>query len=376
MGMTVKHLLGISGGKDSAASAIYLNQRHPEIEVEYYTCDTGKELKETYDLIDRLESALGKPIERYQSFEEGKTAIDNPFDHFLASYGNYLPSSISRWCTKKMKLEPFERNIGNEPTISYVGIRGDENREGYVSKRENIQTIFPYRKNIWSEDVIKIALSKEKLDSFKAGLKKQLSGDALEKALSILATPLGLTFTLKQKTQALLDFNTKAFNHAIHEVLKTTDYPVGKLDDFPLLDNDDVLIIDDIYNILETSGVGVPAYYLPMEYKVEIDGKMETGTYSRSRSGCFFCFYQQKIEWVWLLEQHPALFEAAKKYEMDGYTWSEESLSDLEKPDRVKRIKTEHWKRMQRNKAKSSSDATWKDQVLDAEGQGCTSCFV
>ena len=85
MGMNVKHLLGISGGKDSAALALYLNQRHPEIEVEYYTCDTGKELKETYDLIDRLESALGKPIERYQSFEEGKTAIDNPFDHFLAA---------------------------------------------------------------------------------------------------------------------------------------------------------------------------------------------------------------------------------------------------------------------------------------------------
>ena len=54
MGMNVKHLLGISGGKDSAALALYLNQRHPEIEVEYYTCDTGKELKETYDLIDKV----------------------------------------------------------------------------------------------------------------------------------------------------------------------------------------------------------------------------------------------------------------------------------------------------------------------------------
>ena len=42
MGMNVKHLLGISGGKDSAALALYLNQRHPEIEVEYYTCEIGR----------------------------------------------------------------------------------------------------------------------------------------------------------------------------------------------------------------------------------------------------------------------------------------------------------------------------------------------
>ena len=66
--------------KDSAALALYLRKKHPELDIEYYTCDTGKELQETYDLIDRLESALGKPIEKYISFQEGKTAIDNPFD--------------------------------------------------------------------------------------------------------------------------------------------------------------------------------------------------------------------------------------------------------------------------------------------------------
>ena len=161
MATRVKHLLGISGGKDSAALALFMRKNYPNVDVEYYTCDTGKELKETYDLIDRLESALGKPIVKYQSIEEGKTAIDNPFDHFLASYGHYLPSSMSRWCTKKMKLEPFEQHVGNEPTISYVGIRGDENREGYVSKKQNIQTIFPFRRNIWSEDVISLVFKSE-----------------------------------------------------------------------------------------------------------------------------------------------------------------------------------------------------------------------
>ena len=155
----VKHVLGISGGKDSAALAIYMSRNCPDLDIEYYTCDTGKELKETYDLIDRLNSALGKDIELYKSMDADVSPLKNPFDHFLTLYGGYLPSPMARWCTNKMKLEPFENNIGETPCISYVGIRGDENREGYISNRENIQTIFPFRKNIWSEDVIRKVLA-------------------------------------------------------------------------------------------------------------------------------------------------------------------------------------------------------------------------
>ena len=51
MAAKVRHLLGISGGKDSAGLAIYMKTRYPEIEMEYYFCDTGKELDETYELI-------------------------------------------------------------------------------------------------------------------------------------------------------------------------------------------------------------------------------------------------------------------------------------------------------------------------------------
>ena len=40
----VRHVLGISGGKDSAALAIYLNNNYPDLNIEYYFCDTGKEL--------------------------------------------------------------------------------------------------------------------------------------------------------------------------------------------------------------------------------------------------------------------------------------------------------------------------------------------
>lgn len=41
----VRHVLGISGGKDSAALAIYMKQKYPTLKVEYYNSDTGCDWK-------------------------------------------------------------------------------------------------------------------------------------------------------------------------------------------------------------------------------------------------------------------------------------------------------------------------------------------
>jgi len=154
----IKHVLGISGGKDSAALAIYLYNKYPELNIDYYFCDTGKELAETYELIDKLESYFGKKILRLKAAEASH--VDEPFDHFMELYGGYIPSPQARWCTKKLKLEPFESQlVKDDLSVSYVGIRGDENREGYISHKTNIQSIFPFRKNIWSEDVIRMVLN-------------------------------------------------------------------------------------------------------------------------------------------------------------------------------------------------------------------------
>ena len=137
----VRHVLGISGGKDSAALAIYVKTKYPSIDLEFYSCDTGKELDETYQLVRNLEVYLGIKIKLLQGAENSS---EDPFDHFLKMYGGYLPSSTSRWCTKKLKLDPFEKYVGSDPVVSYVGIRGDEDREGYISTKKNIQSIFPF----------------------------------------------------------------------------------------------------------------------------------------------------------------------------------------------------------------------------------------
>ncbi len=234
----VRHILSLSGGKDSAALAIYMRDRVAEMEYMFH--DTDKELPETLDYLARLESMLGKPIARTSSVDT--------FDHWLRVYGGMLPSNHRRWCTRKLKLEPFEAFVGDGPVINYVGLRADEDRIGYISTKANITTVYPFRE---------------------AGLVKA-----------------------------------------------------------------------DIIHILEDSGLGLPPY-------------MEWG---RSRSGCYFCFYQQKIEWVRLRETHPDLFEQAKRYEEQSadhgepFFWSaSESLADLERPERVAQIKA-NWEAEQLRK--------------------------
>ncbi|EFJ2943697.1 phosphoadenosine phosphosulfate reductase family protein [Escherichia coli] len=245
--MAERHVLGISGGKDSAALAIYMRQHHPELNIEYFFTDTGKELPEVYDFLGKLEGFLGKKIEYLNP--------DRDFDFWLKEYNNFLPSPQTRWCTRQLKLRPFELWVrpmlaAGHTVTSYVAIRADEEyREGYASKHKNLRIALPFRDN---------------------GIDKAAVGD-----------------------------------------------------------------------ILEASGVGWPEYYK-----------------WRSRSGCTFCFFQQKIEWARLKQHHPEAFEEAKAYEKNAldhgspFTWSQgESLSELEKTERIIQI----FKDYEERKARISS---------------------
>ncbi len=365
----VRHVLGISGGKDSAALAIYMKDQYPHLDVEYYTCDTGKELEETYQLITNLEIYLGKKITLLRAADGSN---EDPFDHYLKMYGGYLPSSNSRWCTRKLKLDPFEKFVGDDPVISYVGIRGDEEREGYISRKTNIQSIFPFRKNIWSEDVIDKVLANSNIKNIQDLYISLANPSKKSNFLDLLRQPISPNFTQAQKLKLLLDTNTKELNALVFAFLKTTSYPLANEVSFDLIDNEDVLIRADIFRILEESGVGVPEYYKQVDF--EVNGKK--GQYARSRSGCFFCFFQQKIEWVWLYEQHPDRFSKAMEYEKDGFTWNqEETLSELIKPERIQSIKEEYLKRIVSKKNKIKSPYLI-DILSEAEEEGCASCFI
>ncbi|MBN3868026.1 phosphoadenosine phosphosulfate reductase family protein [Gluconobacter kondonii] len=272
-----RHILGLSGGRDSAALAVYMRQYHPDLAIEYFFTDTGKELPEVYRFLDKLEGFLGRPIERLNP--------DRDFDFWLEEYGNFLPSPRTRWCTRQLKLRPLEHWIRDEldsGTIvnSYVAIRADEpSREGYQATHPNMRVHFPLRD---------------------AGI----------------------------------------------------DRP-------------------GVLEILDQSDVGEPEYYK-----------------WRSRSGCTFCFYQQKIEWVHLFEEHPDRFAEAVDYEKtalrDGspFTWSQgESLTELIKPARIEQIKSDYQKRRERlfrNRRVNPLSANTTETIDDVYGidEGSSSCVI
>ena len=109
---------------------------------------------------------------------------------------------------------------------------------------------------------------------------------------------------------------------------------------FPFIE--DNIDLAGVNKILKESGLGFPEYYN-----------------WRSRSGCYFCFFQQKREWLGLYQNHPDLFEKAAAYEkigespQDTFTWNMgESLYDLIKTERAKQIIEEYEKRIKREKTR------------------------
>jgi hypothetical protein len=125
---------------------------------------------------------------------------------------------------------------------------------------------------------------------------------------------------------------------------------------------EDNLVKEDIIRILEESGVGLPEYYQ-----------------WRSRSGCYFCFFQRKDEWIGLYERHPDLFEKAKAYEeyhlSKGriYTWSQtESLASM--VARRKEILAED--SVKQKKPSNLFEAILAEEEDAPEDQACPICSI
>ena len=155
---SIRHVVPVSGGKDSAALALYMAQQYPSVPCEYVFCDTGSELPETYDYLDRLEAFIGSRIKRISVLDyigvrrkPSRTAFDFVLNEM---YSGFLPSPSARWCTRQLKIVPFERFVGKDTAFSYIGIRADETRDGYearkppvLSDRANILPVYPFRDN-------------------------------------------------------------------------------------------------------------------------------------------------------------------------------------------------------------------------------------
>jgi hypothetical protein len=366
------HVLGLSGGKDSAALAMYMRDHYPDLDMHYYFTDTGKELPEVIDFVNRLEGYVGKIYDPYEEvFTSNREKKD--FDYHLRQHKNYLPSPQARWCTIQMKLVPFEKwiqvkmkNEGYTQVISYVGIRADEPaREGFVTNSVNSEYLtikMPFRDDgIGREDVFEILRkadllgNEEEVIEYRKLFINSSTGEPLDPTED---AKLGLMGALIEKRNDCVTTDGIGSNAA------------------PQLSPQTLL------KIVEAKDQGKPGYY---------------GW--RSRSGCTFCFYQQKIEWLRLKEIYPEAFEEAKLYEKkaeedkgDGtFYWLGKGtpLSSLETETRkieiienhelrVKRFETKLNRRSNLLRAKIEvSDTDSMDEIYDeAEGGGaCITCY-
>jgi hypothetical protein len=118
----MRHIIPISG-KDSLATALIQTTHFSNYDYEYFFNDTGAELPETYEWLDKVEAKTG-----WQIIRVGKNLEDH-----IAHYGGVLPSIKMRFCTSSTKIKPMEKYLGKDDEISiYYGLRADENRTGYV----------------------------------------------------------------------------------------------------------------------------------------------------------------------------------------------------------------------------------------------------
>lgn len=118
----MKHVVALSGGKDSTCLALLLKEREPR-DYEYVYTPTGNEPPEMVAHWLRLGKLLGKPL----------TAITHPAGlDGLIFQQKAIPNFRQRWCTRMLKIEPYAKwLIANSPCVSYVGLRADEEaREG------------------------------------------------------------------------------------------------------------------------------------------------------------------------------------------------------------------------------------------------------
>ena len=135
-----KHVVGLSGGKDSTCLALALTELEPR-EYEYVFTPTGDELPELLAHIEKLERMLGQPIKRLGT---GETLAQ------LVERMQMLPNFRARWCTRILKIEPTIAYMKTLPpgSVLYVGLRADEEeRQGIYG--DEVKSVFPFREWGW-----------------------------------------------------------------------------------------------------------------------------------------------------------------------------------------------------------------------------------
>ena len=135
---TERHVVALSGGKDSTAMALMLAEREPRNYL-YLCTPTGDEPDEMFAHWRKLGELLGSPV----------VPLMRPggLDRVIAEQ-KMLPNFRPRFCTRILKIEPYRAWLTqNTPCTSYVGLRADEEGRagGAYSDIPGVSMRFPLR---------------------------------------------------------------------------------------------------------------------------------------------------------------------------------------------------------------------------------------
>jgi 3'-phosphoadenosine 5'-phosphosulfate sulfotransferase (PAPS reductase)/FAD synthetase len=112
-----RHVVALSGGKDSTALALLLAEREPRKYL-YLCTPTGNEPEAMFAHWRKLGELLGSPVVPIMSPGGLAACIQKQ---------RTLPNFRRRFCTRILKIEPYRAWLAlNAPATSYVGLRADE----------------------------------------------------------------------------------------------------------------------------------------------------------------------------------------------------------------------------------------------------------
>lgn len=139
----MKYVLSYGGGVNSSALFFYLMENKKPLDLVLFA-DTGEELKETYDSVERM-----KNIAKMYNIEfvVVKSKYGKLYDYY---YNKKFVMSVSkRDCTGKFKIAPMKQYLRGrfgkeEKFVQYIGIAYDEMRRVTTSDVKYIELSYPF----------------------------------------------------------------------------------------------------------------------------------------------------------------------------------------------------------------------------------------
>ena len=121
------HIVAISGGKDSVAMALRLQEVEPR-GYRFLITPTGNELPVMVEHLNGLADLLGSQLLNLAPYQGNGL-------RYLIEGQTALPNNRARWCTRMLKVDPacmYMRQFKGD-VLQYVGLRADEEeREGLI----------------------------------------------------------------------------------------------------------------------------------------------------------------------------------------------------------------------------------------------------